>query len=215
MRGWPACRWSPACTPPSCRPWPRCCSAPRRGCRSGRRRSTSVLVGASLVGLAEPGSAQWVALAVWLALIAGVDPARAGRGPRRLGAEPGELAGAGRLQPGRGPADHRLADSVAAGSAGRRCPACGSRRSSTSRRWPTASRSLLLFVAGQAFRAAAADRAAGDRRRRGAQPLERLLGARRRDRRLAGGPAGASTGRGCRAGTRWARCWCRRWSSPW
>lgn len=33
---------------------------------------TSVLVGASLVGLAEPGSAQWVLLAVWLALIAGV-----------------------------------------------------------------------------------------------------------------------------------------------
>ncbi|MFD0667806.1 SulP family inorganic anion transporter [Ramlibacter sp. MAHUQ-53] len=33
---------------------------------------TSVLVGASLVGLAPPGSAQWVALAVWLALLAGV-----------------------------------------------------------------------------------------------------------------------------------------------
>ncbi len=33
---------------------------------------TSVLVGASLVGLAEPGSAQWIALAVWLALLAGV-----------------------------------------------------------------------------------------------------------------------------------------------
>ena len=32
---------------------------------------TSVLVGASLIGLAEPGSAQWVALAVWLALLAG------------------------------------------------------------------------------------------------------------------------------------------------
>ncbi len=30
-----------------------------------------VLVGASLVGLAEPGSPQWVALAVWLALISG------------------------------------------------------------------------------------------------------------------------------------------------
>ncbi len=32
---------------------------------------TCVLVGASLVGLAEPGSAQWVALAVWLALLSG------------------------------------------------------------------------------------------------------------------------------------------------
>lgn len=32
---------------------------------------TSVLVGASLVGLAEPGSGQWVALAVWLALMSG------------------------------------------------------------------------------------------------------------------------------------------------
>ena len=32
---------------------------------------SSVLVGASLVGLAEPGSAQWVALAAWLALLAG------------------------------------------------------------------------------------------------------------------------------------------------
>ena len=33
---------------------------------------SSVLVGASLVGMAEPGSAQWVALAVWLALLAGM-----------------------------------------------------------------------------------------------------------------------------------------------
>src|SRR4051812_34132103 len=32
---------------------------------------SSVLVGASLVGLAEPGSAQWIALAVWLSLLAG------------------------------------------------------------------------------------------------------------------------------------------------
>jgi SulP family sulfate permease len=32
---------------------------------------SSVLVGASLIGLAEPGSAQWVMLAVWLALLAG------------------------------------------------------------------------------------------------------------------------------------------------
>jgi len=32
---------------------------------------TSVLVGASLVGMAEPGSAQWVALAAWLALLSG------------------------------------------------------------------------------------------------------------------------------------------------
>lgn len=33
---------------------------------------SAVLVGASLVGLAEPGSAQWVSLAVWLALLAGM-----------------------------------------------------------------------------------------------------------------------------------------------
>jgi len=33
---------------------------------------TSVLVGASLIGLAEPGSARWVALAAWLALLSGV-----------------------------------------------------------------------------------------------------------------------------------------------
>jgi sulfate permease, SulP family len=32
---------------------------------------TSVLVGASLAGMAEPGSAQWVLLAVWLALLSG------------------------------------------------------------------------------------------------------------------------------------------------
>jgi SulP family sulfate permease len=32
---------------------------------------TSVLVGTSLVGLAQPGSGQWVALAVWLALLSG------------------------------------------------------------------------------------------------------------------------------------------------
>jgi SulP family sulfate permease len=32
---------------------------------------SSVLVGASLIGLAQPGSASWVALAVWLALLAG------------------------------------------------------------------------------------------------------------------------------------------------
>ena len=32
---------------------------------------TCVLVGASLVGMAEPGSAQWVALAAWLALLSG------------------------------------------------------------------------------------------------------------------------------------------------
>lgn len=33
---------------------------------------TCLLVGASLSGLAEPGSAQWVALAVWLALLSGL-----------------------------------------------------------------------------------------------------------------------------------------------
>ncbi|MDB5915433.1 MAG: sulP [Ramlibacter sp.] len=33
---------------------------------------SSVLVGASLIGMADPGSASWVALAVWLALLAGL-----------------------------------------------------------------------------------------------------------------------------------------------
>ena len=33
---------------------------------------TALLVGASLTGLAEPGSAQWVQLAVWLALLSGL-----------------------------------------------------------------------------------------------------------------------------------------------
>ena len=33
---------------------------------------SSVLVGASLVGMAEPGSASWVSLAVWLALLSGL-----------------------------------------------------------------------------------------------------------------------------------------------
>ncbi len=37
----------------------------------GPSAQTSLLVGASLVGLAEPGSAQWMALAVWLALLSG------------------------------------------------------------------------------------------------------------------------------------------------
>ena len=33
---------------------------------------TSLLIGASLTGLAEPGSAQWVALAAWLAIFSGI-----------------------------------------------------------------------------------------------------------------------------------------------
>ena len=37
----------------------------------GPSAPSSVLVGASLVGLAQPASASWVALAVWLALLAG------------------------------------------------------------------------------------------------------------------------------------------------
>jgi SulP family sulfate permease len=41
---------------------------------------TCVLVGASLVGLAEPGSAQWVALAVWLALLSGAMQLAVGAG---------------------------------------------------------------------------------------------------------------------------------------
>jgi len=39
---------------------------------TGPSALTSVLVGASLLGLAQPGSSQWVALAVWLALLSGL-----------------------------------------------------------------------------------------------------------------------------------------------
>ncbi|HZY17617.1 MAG TPA: SulP family inorganic anion transporter [Ramlibacter sp.] len=41
---------------------------------------SSVLVGASLVGMAPPGSAQWVALAVWLALLSGLMQLAVGAG---------------------------------------------------------------------------------------------------------------------------------------
>src|SRR5690606_40435094 len=33
---------------------------------------TSLLIGASLTGLAEPGSARWVALAAWMAMLSGM-----------------------------------------------------------------------------------------------------------------------------------------------
>jgi SulP family sulfate permease len=79
---------------------------------------TSLLVGASLIGLAEPGSAQWVQLAVWLALAGRRHPARVRRRRGQLGAEPGELAGAHRLQPGGSAADHCLAGAGAAGLKG-------------------------------------------------------------------------------------------------
>ena len=39
---------------------------------TGPTALTSVLVGASLIGLAVPGSAQWVALAVWLSILSGL-----------------------------------------------------------------------------------------------------------------------------------------------
>jgi sulfate permease, SulP family len=39
---------------------------------TGPTALSALLVGASLVGLAEPGSAQWVAMGVWLALLSGV-----------------------------------------------------------------------------------------------------------------------------------------------
>ena len=45
-------------------------SAPTR-LSVGPSALSSVLVGASLIGMAQPGSASWVALAVWLALLAG------------------------------------------------------------------------------------------------------------------------------------------------
>src|SRR3954464_4494837 len=45
-------------------------SASTRLC-AGPSALSSVLVGASLVGMAEPASAHWVALAVWLALLSG------------------------------------------------------------------------------------------------------------------------------------------------
>ncbi|MGE8398087.1 MAG: SulP family inorganic anion transporter, partial [Comamonas sp.] len=44
-------------------------ASPRLGV--GPTALTSLLIGASLAGLAEPGSAQWVALAGWMAIIAG------------------------------------------------------------------------------------------------------------------------------------------------
>ena len=37
----------------------------------GPHGATSLLIGASLTGLAEPGSAQWVQMAVWIALLSG------------------------------------------------------------------------------------------------------------------------------------------------
>ena len=57
--------------------------------------------------LADPGSAEWVALAVWLALLSGAMQLVLGAGALRLAAEAGQLAGADRLHPGRGAADHR------------------------------------------------------------------------------------------------------------
>lgn len=45
-------------------------ASPRLGV--GPTALTSLLIGASLVGMAEPGSAQWVALAAWMAVMAGV-----------------------------------------------------------------------------------------------------------------------------------------------
>ena len=125
---------------------------------------TSVLVGASLVGLAEPGSGQWVALAVWLALLSGRCSWRWARA-RGLGAEPGEFAGAGRLQPGRGAADHRLAIAGAAGLHGAPGAACWARRISTSTALAYGLGSMAAVRAGQAIRAAAADGAAGAGRR--------------------------------------------------
>jgi len=50
---------------------------------------TSVLVGASLAGLAQPGSEQWIMLVVWLALLSGAIPVGIGRSPGVLGAQPG------------------------------------------------------------------------------------------------------------------------------
>lgn len=44
-------------------------ASPRLGV--GPTALTSLLIGASLAGLAEPGSAQWVALAAWMAIMAG------------------------------------------------------------------------------------------------------------------------------------------------
>jgi SulP family sulfate permease len=54
-----------------CRRWWRCCGA-LHAAVGGADRADLAAGGASLSGLAEPGSARWVDLAVWLALLSGL-----------------------------------------------------------------------------------------------------------------------------------------------
>ncbi len=175
---------------------------------------TSVLVGASLVGLAEPGSAQWVALAAWLALLAG--GVQLGLGAARadwvlnLVSSP-VLAGFSQAA-----ALLIIASQIPAllGIQGPLSSLLDSPQVDMAA-LAYGLGSLLTFVAAKRYRAAPSDRAAGGRRRGRPQPLERLFGARRRDRVPAGRPARLLLARPAGLGRRWARWWCRRWSSRW
>ena len=127
---------------------------------------TSVLVGASLVGLAEPGSGEWVALAVWLALLSGV--IQLGLGAARaawvlnLVSSP-VLAG---FTPGRGAADHRLAAARAARLAGAAVSLLAGAAARSVGPGVRRRRAWLLFILGKRYAPRLADRAAGDRRGR-------------------------------------------------
>jgi hypothetical protein len=172
---------------------------------------TCLLVAASLSGLAEPGSARWVDLAVWLALP--VWPAAAGAGPGRLrlAAQRHQRARPHGIHPGGGAAHHCLATARAAraqGFAGQPADAAADRpargRLRTGQRGPAAARAPALA-------APAHDHDRGGRRRR----------AQRRHavRRGGGGPSSVPCRRACprcmcRAGRgwrRWASWSCRRW----
>ena len=170
---------------------------------------SSVLVGASLIGMARAGQRAVGRAGGVAGAAVRRDPARGRRAARGLGAEPGEFAGAGRLQPGRGTADHRVAIARAARTAGRARPAAASPAFDRGR-WPMAWRAWRCSSLGQAVRAAPADGAARAGRGRRAQRCTAIR-ARRRHRRLARGPAAALLAVAGRAGTvlaRWSR---RRW----
>jgi SulP family sulfate permease len=98
---------------------------------------SSVLVGASLIGLAEPGSANGCARR--LAGAAGRRHA-GGRGRQRLGvdAEPGEFAGARRLQPGAAVLIIASQLPASCSACRARCRHCCTGRASTWKASPTA-----------------------------------------------------------------------------
>jgi SulP family sulfate permease len=58
--------------PRCCRRWWQCCLGNSTRVSVGPAALTCLLVAASLTGLAQPGSAHWVALAVWLAILSGL-----------------------------------------------------------------------------------------------------------------------------------------------